>query len=150
MAIENRNLAVGTKLSVRYKKELHTAEVVQGQDGIRYRLADGREFKSPSGAGAALKGGGKTCDGWKFWSLADGEQSQEQPAAKERPAKAKQPARSKVIRNLKKLPTKGKNGTARWFCCSCQRGFEVPEGEEPVQCPEGHAMIVEDELAPPA
>ena len=150
MAITNRNLAVGTKLAVRYKKQLYTAEVVQGEDGIRYRLADGREFKSPSGAGAAIKGSGKTCDGWKFWSLAEGEQSAGEPIAKESKAKADKPAKPKTVKNLRKLPTRAKDGNERWFCSCCQAGFAVPEGTEPEQCPEGHPPIVEDELAPVA
>ena len=69
MALEDRNLKAGKKLAAKYKGEVYTAEVVEGEDGILYRFADGREFKSPSSAGAAVKGGGKTCDGWEFWSV---------------------------------------------------------------------------------
>lgn len=48
-------LEAGTKLVVRYRKEEHTAEVVVSEDGkTMYRLADGREFKSPSAAGSAV------------------------------------------------------------------------------------------------
>src|SRR3989304_4276295 len=52
MPIENRNLEPGTKLVGRYKGQTYHAEVVQTEEGIRYRLGDGREFKSPSSAGA--------------------------------------------------------------------------------------------------
>ena len=75
MAIENRNLSVGTTLWARYRGELHTAEVVEdpllppGQTARRYRLADGREFKSPSAAGTAITG--KACNGWAFWSTGE-------------------------------------------------------------------------------
>jgi hypothetical protein len=42
--------------------------VVEGEGGkLRYRLLDGREFKSPSAAGMAVTG--KSCNGWAFWSL---------------------------------------------------------------------------------
>jgi hypothetical protein len=51
MSIENRNLKPGTKLVARYKGKNHAAEVVKDADGLRYRLDDGREFKSPSSAG---------------------------------------------------------------------------------------------------
>jgi hypothetical protein len=34
---------------------------------VHYRLADGKEFKSPSAAGMAITG--KSCNGWAFWSL---------------------------------------------------------------------------------
>ena len=59
-----------TKLVARYKGAEHTAEVVAGEDGeVRYRLADGREFTSPSAAGRAVMGG-TACNGWRFWSVA--------------------------------------------------------------------------------
>ncbi len=68
MAIRNRNLEAGTKLISKYKKEEHRAEVIAGEgDKIMYRLNDGREFKSPSGAGTAITG--KSCNGWDFWSV---------------------------------------------------------------------------------
>ena len=66
MAIEDRNLSPGTKLAATYKKVGHKAEVIAGDDGkVRYRLDDGREFKSPSSAGTAITG--KACNGWTFW-----------------------------------------------------------------------------------
>ena len=64
MAIEDRNLATGTKLWARYKGEVHTAEVVDTEGKQAFRLADGREFKSPSAAGTAITG--KACNGWAF------------------------------------------------------------------------------------
>ena len=68
MAIENRDLKPGTKLWVTYKKQEYRAEVIPGEDGkVRYRLADGREFKSPSSLGTAVTG--KACNGWTFWSV---------------------------------------------------------------------------------
>jgi hypothetical protein len=81
MAISDRNLTVGTTLWARYRGELHTAEVVEdpllppGQTAIRYRLADGRSFKSPSAAGTAITE--KACNGWAFWST--GEPTQKPP-----------------------------------------------------------------------
>src|SRR5436309_3389090 len=71
MTIENRDVKTGTKLVARYKGQEHSAEVVETEAGIRYRLADGKEFKSPSAAGSAIMGG-NACNGWRFWSLADG------------------------------------------------------------------------------
>ena len=70
MAIQDRNLSVGTKLYARYKGATHTAEVVDKEGKPGYRLADGREFKSPSAAGTAITG--LACNGWAFWvSFAD-------------------------------------------------------------------------------
>ena len=71
MAIEDRNLEPGTKLIAKYKKEGYKAEVIAGEDGkVKYRLADGREFKSPSSAGTAITN--KACNGWAFWSVEAG------------------------------------------------------------------------------
>ncbi len=82
MPIENRNLEVGTRLAARYKGKTHTCEVVQTEEGIRYRLADGREFKSPSSAGSAVMDG-MACNGWRFFS-----REGEEPEPKPRKAKA--------------------------------------------------------------
>ncbi len=74
MPIEDRELSEGTRLVARYKGGAHVCEVVRtdgGPDGasaLRYRLADGREFASPSGAGRAVIG--HACNGWRFWSVA--------------------------------------------------------------------------------
>ena len=68
MAIENRTLEAGTKLIAKYKKEDYRAEVIAGEEGkVKYRLTDGREFKSPSSAGTAITG--KACNGWAFWGV---------------------------------------------------------------------------------
>jgi len=74
MTIEDRNLTAGTKLWSRYKGAVHTAEVVahaddKGNETIAYKLADGREFKSPSAAGTAITA--KVCNGWSFWSTGE-------------------------------------------------------------------------------
>ena len=73
MAIQDRNLSVGTKLYARYKGQTHTAEVIEKEGGTAYRLADGREFKSPSAAGTAITE--KACNGWAFWSVGDGSEA---------------------------------------------------------------------------
>ena len=68
MAIENRELEAGTKLIAKYKKEEYRAKVVAGEQGkVKYRLADGREFKSLSSAGTSITT--KACNGWNFWSI---------------------------------------------------------------------------------
>jgi len=69
MPIVDRKLKPGTVVVARYKGKEYRAEVVKTKDGLRYKLEDGREFGSPSSAGSAVKGGGKTCDGWEFWSV---------------------------------------------------------------------------------
>src|SRR5437660_2203154 len=76
MAIQDRNLSVGTKLYARYKGQTHTAEVVlnpeaTGDRPIGYKV-EGKDdlFKSPSAAGTAITQ--KACNGWAFWSVGAG------------------------------------------------------------------------------
>ena len=85
MPIENRNLTKGSKLTGRYHKQSYSCEVVEDAEGkLRYKLEDGREFKSPSAAGMAITG--HSCDGWKFWSLQTEETTPAEDTAKEQPA----------------------------------------------------------------
>ncbi len=74
MAIDGgmrEKLEPGMKLVARYQGKEQRAEVVAGEDGkVRFRLADGREFKSLSAAGSAVMGG-TACNGWRFWSVAE-------------------------------------------------------------------------------
>ena len=70
-ATQRKAMAAGQTLTTKYKGTQHTAEVVAGEgDKLLYRLADGREFKSPSSAGSAVMDG-VACNGWRFWSLAE-------------------------------------------------------------------------------
>lgn len=87
---QRKAMAAGMTLTAKYKKAEHTAEVVAGEEGkLVYRLADGREFKSPSAAGSAVMGG-VACNGWRFWSLA----TDEPPAETAKPAAKKQSKRA--------------------------------------------------------
>ena len=143
MPIENRDLTVGTRLVARYKKQEHTATVVEGEGGgLRYRLLDGRDFKSPSAAGSAVMGG-VACNGWRFWSVA-GEgnapapkKERKAPAPKAAP-KTKKPAPK--TQGFDRLPN-GEGtaeGTAKFFCDACMEAFEGAADSEPATCPHGH------------
>ncbi len=123
MSIEDRNLGAGTKLVARYKGKEYKAEVVKTQEGVRYRLEDGREFKSPSSAGSAIMGG-SACNGWRFWSLAGSEEAKPKKAAK----KSGNPGNG-LIRRM---------DDGRYFCSACQEPFDAPAGVEPQGCPKGH------------
>src|SRR3989304_5339898 len=127
MGREDRNLAPGTKLVTRYKGKEYTAEVVKTEEGLRYRLEDGREFKSPSSAGWALRGG-SACNGWRFWSVAGTE------AAK--PNAAKKAAKKAEANPGNGLITRLEDG--RYFCNACMEAFDAPAGVEPQGCPNGH------------
>ena len=134
MALENRNLEAGTRLVARYKKEEHTATVVEGEGGgLRYRLEDGREFKSPSAAGSAVMGG-VACNGWRFWSVAG--EAQPAPPKKQRKA-AKREAKSQGFHCLPDEEGTAE-GTDKFFCDACMEAFEAPADSEPATCPKGH------------
>ena len=100
MAIQDRNLAIGTQLYARYKGATHTAEVVEKEGNARDRLADGREFKSPSAAGTAITG--LACNGWAFWSVGDGSEA--------KPAKS---AKAEPPRPSRRRPSRRASGAAR-------------------------------------
>ena len=88
--IEDRNLKEGTRLVGRYKKADYFLTVVKDESEpgkVRYRLDDGREFKSLSAAGSAVMQG-HACNGWRFWSLMP-EQTEGTTADVESTSKAK-------------------------------------------------------------
>ncbi len=168
MPIENRNLKAGTKLVARYHKQPYSCEVMEGEGGkLRYRLADGREFKSPSAAGMAITG--HACDGWVFWNVetanaapatqtaenAPAETAQATQIAKTTPgeggqadgapvpAPAPAPAAEQTARAKSpffKLPNQkgAPEGQVRWYCRECKGGFLAPTGTTPEACPQGH------------
>ena len=146
MAIENRNLEPGTKLVARYKGETYTAEVVQTEDGIRYRTADGKLFKSPSKAGSHVMKG-VACNGWRFWSR-EGELPEPRPRQNDAATKPGTPKRkANPTRLIRRLPNqKGlAEGTSRWWCSSCMASFIHEEDGEPATCHEGHPREAAEE-----
>src|SRR5450631_4044021 len=136
MAIENRNLVVGTRLEANYKKTRYVCTVEISADGDRneFVLEDGKRFKSPSSAGMAVMGG-KAVNGWRFWSLADGEQ----PTPSESEAKPKSTrGKTKAVKLFKRLPPNGlEEGQHRIWCQACQKSFITTEAD-PEACPKGH------------
>ncbi len=127
MAIENRNLAAGTKLVARYKGKEYAAEVVKTEEGVRYRLEDGREYKSPSSAGSAVMGG-SACNGWRFWFVAGSEGGKQKTATNKRSKSNGNPGNG-LISRLE---------DGRYFCNACMQPFNAPAGVEPQGCPQGH------------
>jgi hypothetical protein len=148
MPIENRNLTKGTKLTGRYHKQSYTCEVVEDAEGkLRYKLEDGREFKSPSAAGMAITG--HSCDGWKFWSLQTEETAPAaEPNAKEQSGEQTQEPAQNVTKtdpkktgvflvpNQKGVP----EGQIRWFCRDCGKSFIASAVEVPGVCPNHQAI----------
>jgi hypothetical protein len=134
MPIENRNLEPGTRLVARYKKEDRSCEVVETAEGLRYRLDDGTEHKSPSSAGKAATGG--ACNGWVFWSVAGTEKPKREPKAKaERPAKAaKEPAAKKsTAKKSAKKSSKPKKAKAMRAASGASFGCGACGAEFPTQ-----------------
>jgi hypothetical protein len=101
MPLEDRSLTPGTVLVARSKGRPRTCEVVQSPDGLRYRLDDGTEHKSPSGAAKAAMGG-VSCNGWRYWSLAE----RARPAPRPR-------ARNHAEKKVKKLSKTATKATRR-------------------------------------
>ncbi len=82
--IKDRNLKAGTKLVAKYKGQEYVAEVIDGEGGKVVFWMDGKTYKSISALGVGVLGPGKTCDGWRFWSVKGeaptGEQTEEMKA----------------------------------------------------------------------
>ena len=144
MVIENRDLEPGTKLIAKYKKEDYRAEVVAGEEGkVKYRLSDGREFKSPSAAGTAITS--KACNGWAFWSV----ELVNAPTGREEPETTEERGEdSEDTETLGETPAAGfrrvpnqkgvEEGQVRLYCDACQKSFTAPVGGPAETCPEGH------------
>jgi hypothetical protein len=148
MAIENRDLAAGTKLVARYRGAEHSVLVVgDTETGLGFELDNGTIYKSLSSAGKAVMNG-VACNGWRFWSRA-GEAVTEtaEEVAPAHGAKAK--PTTKTVRQIRKLPNqKGvPEGQVKWFCSACQRSFLIDGKDAPAACPEGHPLEQEDEFA---
>ena len=166
MSIKDRNLTVGTKLIGKYHKQQYTCQVIAGESNkLKYKLEDGREFKSPSAAGMAITG--HACDGWMFWSVETATENlpaetqtlvnanvtentsqtvvESAPAARPEDApetdtaQAAPDAKEHNKTFLKTPNQKGvSEGQARWYCAECGESFFAPYGEIPETCPQGH------------
>jgi hypothetical protein len=111
MPIENRDLAAGTVLKARHKKQDFVCEVVQTDDGLRYRVGD-KDFNSPSSAGREVTGG-VAVNGWRFWSLEGTLKERAPKPAKERKPKADKPAKTKSAKAVKPKAKKGAKKSAK-------------------------------------
>ncbi len=135
MAIEDRNLTVGTRLVANYRKQAHVCMVEKAEegDGILFVLEDGRKFKSASSAASAVMSG-KAVNGWRFWSIQGAE-----PKVKEGGERPETQA-AKPKRLVYRVPNqKGiAEGQSRWFCRACMKGFAVEGDGQPEACPAGH------------
>ena len=141
MPIENRDLKPGTTLVARYKKQDYKAEVVQTDDGVRYRL-NGTDYKSPSAAGSAIMDG-NACNGWRFWSPLGENGARAESAAKKEKAAPKAKANRRPLAAVGAAERSGKAGfkqleDGRFFCSVCMDAFDAPKGITPLGCPQSH------------
>jgi rubrerythrin len=156
MAIEDRNLPVGTRLVANYKKQTYVCTVEAGEEegSLAFVLEDGSRHKSPSAAGSKVMGG-KSVNGWRFWSLEGAAPARAEKAPKPEKA-AKTPSGSRGHRKASKSSAAKKakstatlyrmkdqenvpEGKALWFCRGCMDGFLVEGEDEPNACPQGHS-----------
>jgi hypothetical protein len=157
MAIENRNLEVGTRLVGRHKGKTAVCLVEAGEEGgVVFRLeGESKTYKSLSSAATTITKG--AVNGWKFWTVEGQETAKVERPAKTSKAKntAAKPASSmrqrskaahKIVRqheNQDDVP----EGQARYWCDGCMESFLA--FEEPTQCPNGHRLD-DPELTDPA
>jgi len=171
MPIKDRNLNTGTQLVARYHKQSYSCEVIGGEGGkLRYRIADGREFKSLSGAGMAITS--KACNGWTFWSVETAtaahalqlttnyllEPQEIVEAAKITLDKGGQPDETSAPTQTPVPTTEGPGpgkkrifrlpnqkgvpvGKTRWYCHDCGKSFLADPSEIPQYCPQGHKSV---------
>ena len=156
MPIHDRNLKAVTKLIGKYHKQAHTCDVVEVEGKLRFRLEDGREFKSTSAAGMAITG--HPCDGWVFWSVETPSEAlttevKQEPSPKE-PTEQNpqtQEPKSRGTGELAQTPEQTTSnffqmewqkavpkGQTRWHCNVCNKHFLAPTSETPESCPQGH------------
>ena len=135
MAIEDRNLTVGTRLVASYRKQAVACMVEKAEEGrkLAFVLEDGKRYRSPSSAASALMGG-KAVNGWRFWSV----QGRESKARGGGEKPETQAAKSKRL--VYRVPNqKGiAEGQSRWFCRACMKGFVIGGDRQPEACPAGH------------
>ena len=156
MPIHNRNLKAGTKLIGKYHKQSYTCEVVEVEGKFRFRLEDGREFKSTSAAGMAITG--HPCDGWVFWSVQTSEEAttseiqpeiepeqveQTAPSPDTEATTAGESAASQTAPNFFKMEWQKAvpKGQTRWHCNLCNKHFLAPAETTPDTCPQGHKAV---------
>jgi hypothetical protein len=140
MAIEDRNLPVGTRIWANYKKARYVCTVEAGEEegGLAFVLEDGSRHKSPSAAGSKVMGG-KAVNGWRFWTVEGDAPAAPAPEAKPE-RKARGSRKNKPSKTITKMAdqTGAAEGQTRFFCSACMDAFAVEGTEEPEACPKGH------------
>jgi len=164
MSIENRNLAVGTRLWANYKKQRYVCmvEAAESGDGLIFALEGGKRHKSPSSAGMEVMGG-KAANGWRFWTV-EGDAPVTATSATRSPTKADSAAEAEKAGRKPKARAKAPlkmirphenqddvpEGQVRYWCAGCLDVFLGFAGEAPQQCPNGHRIDDPEMTAAPS
>jgi hypothetical protein len=139
MAIENRNLSIGTRIWANYKKTRYIATVEAGEEegSVLFVLEDGSKHKSASAAGSKVMGG-KAVNGWRFWTV-EGDEPETGPETPKAERKGRS-GKKKATKTFFRAPSQATapEGTTGYFCSACMKAFYVEGAEEPEACPEGH------------
>lgn len=169
MTVLDRNLSHGQMFHGSYKGRLARMryEVEPTTQIGRFVVVEPEEFasehRSITYASRAVSND-KARNGWDFWTP-DGQETPETPktaiqkTSRTRKAKAKAPIAEPVVvvgrapepkkvRQIRKARRQDgvPEGKVRMHCSACQRAF-FAENAHPAACPEGHAAVVEDDLA---
>jgi len=128
MPIENRDLKGGEILVATYKSKEYECTVVRRPDGLRYRFADGSEFKSPSSAATAIFDAGRA-NGWLFWSLKGAEPVKRSVVRDNKPAKpkkaAKKPAKAAKVKKGTSPKAASKSAAQRSRQAAASRAYRA-------------------------
>jgi hypothetical protein len=139
MAIENRNLPLGTRLVANYKKTRYVCTVAVGEEGsVAYVLEGGQRFKSPSAA-ASFVMSGQAANGWRFWTV-EGDEPEAKAAPEAKPERKSRGSRKKPSKTIFKTSSQDgvAEGKSSWFCSACMDAFVIDGADEPEACPKGH------------
>ena len=140
MAIENRNLPVGTRIWANYKKTRYVCTVEAGEEegALAFVLEDGSRHKSASAAGSKVMGG-KAVNGWRFWTV-EGDEPEAKAAPEAKPERKPRGSRKKPSKTIFKTPSQDgvAEGKSSWFCSACMDAFVIDGADEPEACPKGH------------
>jgi hypothetical protein len=148
MAIDDRNVPIGTRLVANYKKARYVCTVEAGEEegGLAFVLEDGSRHKSPSAAGSKVMGG-KAVNGWRFWTVegdapagsvvADLDALLKEAGKPERKPRGRKNKPSKTITKMADQAGAAE-GQMRFFCSACMDAFAVDGKDEPEACPKGH------------
>jgi len=164
MAIQDRNLSVGTQLHAKYKGVTYRAELIEvdvlpkgmrPKDApadpdprlvreLRYKVEGKDElFKSPSAAGTAITE--KACNGWAFWTVGEPPVDAEPAPTTEtaKPAKARRTQKAAAASESSEPPalpdgTIGQHANGKLACEVCGAEFD-DEGQVTSHYMEAHA-----------